>query len=57
VGLNGVNIAMGYAIASYMGLAFYYVDNLTAQWRGPLGIALVWPFMMIIICFFIPGKP
>jgi hypothetical protein len=56
VGMNGVNIALGYGLATYMGLAFYYVDSPVAQWRGPLGIALIWPFMMILICFIIPGK-
>ncbi|KEF54374.1 uncharacterized protein A1O9_09540 [Exophiala aquamarina CBS 119918] len=57
VGMNGVNIALGYALASYMGLAFYYVDNPGAQWRAPLGIALIWPFMMILVCFVIPESP
>lgn len=47
VGMNGVNIALGYGLASYMGLAFYFVDNPQAQWRGPLGIALIWPFMQV----------
>jgi hypothetical protein len=42
VGLNGINIALGYALASYMGLAFYYSHDPTTQWRSPLGIALVW---------------
>src|ERR1700761_6557640 len=57
VGMNGVNIALGYGLASYMGLAFYYVDNPAAQWRGPLGIALIWPFMMMLVCLVIPESP
>lgn len=57
VGLNGINIAMGYALASYMGLAFYHVKVPAAQWRGPLGLALIWPLLMIIICFFVPESP
>jgi MFS family permease len=57
VGLNGITIALGYALASYMGLAFFYSTSPVAQWRAPLGIALVWPFMMILVCFIIPESP
>ncbi|KAF2096436.1 MFS general substrate transporter [Rhizodiscina lignyota] len=57
VGMNGVNIALGYALASYMGMAFFYAKDPVAQWRGPLGIALVWPFMMLAILPFIPESP
>ena len=32
-----------------MGMAFYYAPYGEAQWRGPLGIALLFPFMMLII--------
>ncbi|KAF1813976.1 MFS general substrate transporter [Eremomyces bilateralis CBS 781.70] len=57
VGMNGVNIALGYGLASYMGMAFYYADNDATKWRGPLGMALVWPFMMLAILPFIPESP
>ncbi|KAJ9604940.1 hypothetical protein H2200_010329 [Cladophialophora chaetospira] len=57
VGMNGVNIALGYSLASYMGLAFYYVDDPATQWRAPLGLALVWPLVMILVCFVIPESP
>ena len=42
-----------------MGMAFYYAPYGEAQWRGPLGIALLFPFMMLIIIFlpFIPESP
>ena len=49
VGMNGVNIALGYALASYMGLAFFYSNDPVAQWRAPLGIALVWPVSLLIL--------
>jgi hypothetical protein len=55
--MNGVNIALGYAIASYMGMAFYFAASDTAKWRGPLGIALIWPAMMIGITFIVPESP
>jgi MFS family permease len=57
VGMNGVNIALGYALASYMGMAFYFADNPAAQWRAPLGIALLFPIIMLIIIAFVPESP
>lgn len=55
--MNGVNIALGYALASYMGMAFFFAEDGIAQWRGPLGIALLWPIMMIAIVFVVPESP
>jgi hypothetical protein len=40
-----------------MGLAFYYAKAPETQWRGPLGLALVWPFMMLLIICFVPESP
>ena len=59
MGMNGVNIALGYGLASYMGMAFYYAPYGQAQWRGPLGIALLWPFMMLLVISlpFVPESP
>jgi len=57
IGMNGVNIALGYAIASYMGMAFYFAESDDAKWRGPLGIALLWPAIMIAITFIVPESP
>lgn len=51
-------IASGYALASYMGLAFNSIkDNPEAQWRGPLGMALVFAVIMVAILPFIPESP
>jgi hypothetical protein len=55
--MNGVNIALGYALASYMGMAFFFADDPAAKWRGPLGIALLWPIMMIGVVFIVPESP
>jgi hypothetical protein len=52
--MNGVNIALGYAITSYMGMAFFFASSSAAKWRGRLGIAFLWPTMMIAINFFVP---
>ena len=40
-----------------MGTAFYYAKSDTAKWRGPLGMALIWPILIIIVCFFTPESP
>ncbi|KAF1848799.1 MFS general substrate transporter [Cucurbitaria berberidis CBS 394.84] len=56
VGMNGVSIALGYAIAGYMGIAFYFASS-DAKWRGPLYTALIWPIMMICITFLVPESP
>ena len=57
VGMNAVNIALGYGLASYIGLACYYSDDPIAQWRAPLGLALIWPIMMVFICWIAPESP
>ncbi|KAF1981968.1 MFS general substrate transporter [Aulographum hederae CBS 113979] len=59
VGIGGIGITTGYAIASYMGLAF----NLSleghdeAQWRGPLGLQCVFPLFMLLILPILPESP
>lgn len=40
-----------------MGLAFYSIQNSAAQWRGPLGLTLLWPLMMNLVCLYIPESP
>ncbi|OQV06790.1 hypothetical protein CLAIMM_11315 [Cladophialophora immunda] len=57
VGMNGVMIGLGYSIASYIGLAFFYSHNRTAQWRAPLGLAPFFPILMAIVLCFIPESP
>ena len=57
VGLNGVFLTIGYASSSYMGLAFFYSSDPVAQWRAPLGIALVWPVLTLISLPWLPESP
>ncbi|KAJ5557424.1 hypothetical protein N7494_001339 [Penicillium frequentans] len=41
VGMNGLMIALGFGLASWVGLAFNsLVSDSEAQWRGPLGIGI-----------------
>lgn len=57
VGMNGMGITLGYSLASYMGLAFYYDNNPSAQWRGPLGLALIFPVLQLVVIYFAPESP
>lgn len=57
VGMTGVMIGLGYATANYFGLAFFYDHNLTVGWRGPLGLALVFPVIVLAALPFIPESP
>lgn len=57
VGLTGVMIGIGNSIPAYMGLAFFHVDNPVAQWRTPLGLALIFPCLMLLIVLFVPESP
>lgn len=40
-----------------MGLAFFYTNDPVSQWRTPLGIALIWPVLMLLVCFIAPESP
>lgn len=40
-----------------MGVAFHFADKPTTQWRGPLGLALIWPALMIVVTFLSPESP
>ncbi|KAJ9496347.1 hypothetical protein LTR96_004373 [Exophiala xenobiotica] len=58
VGMNGMGITLGYSLASYMGLAFYYdQSNPSAQWRGPLGLALIFPVFQLLVIIWAPESP
>ena len=57
VGMNCLGIALGYALAAYMGLAFYYTKSPAAHWRAPLGLALIFPVAVLIVLLFVPESP
>lgn len=62
VGMNGVLIGLGYAIAAYIGLAFYegslHGVPPAWEWRSPLVIAIFWPILMVLIVrFWAPESP
>ena len=55
--MNGVGIAVGYALATYMGLAFYHATEMSTQWRGPYGISLIFTALPLIVMAFVPESP
>lgn len=57
MGMNGVCIALGYALATYMGLAFFYSTNMSTQWRGPYGISLIFTALPALLAWFLPESP
>lgn len=54
-----LGITTGYAIASYMGLAFNLSldSHPSAQWRGPLGLQCFFPVFMLVVLPFLPESP
>lgn len=40
-----------------MGVAFHFASNPGTRWRGPLGLALLWPALMIVVTFLSPESP
>jgi hypothetical protein len=57
VGMVGGGLVIGYSIASLMGLAGFYIQNLQAQWRVPLGLGLVFLVFMLCILPLLPESP
>ena len=57
VGMGGFALAVGYALATYMGLAFYYSTNPSTQWRGPYGISLIITAYPLLVMLWTPESP
>ena len=56
VGMCGVFVGTGYALGTYMGLAFHSATN-DAQWRGQYGVTIFINLIVVIIIFFTPESP
>jgi MFS family permease len=57
VGMHGVLICVGYALASWVGVGFYFVNASGAQWRIPLAIQCLAPLALAIGVLFLPESP
>ncbi|KIW69224.1 hypothetical protein PV04_05112 [Phialophora macrospora] len=56
VGITGVWVAVGYAMAAYFGAAFFSLGK-TVQWRLPLALGVVWPLLLLPALLAIPESP
>jgi MFS family permease len=52
----GVCICTGFALSGIMGLAFFSTHT-NAQWRGPLGLGMVFPVFMLFVISIAPESP
>ncbi|EHK42563.1 uncharacterized protein TrAtP1_002416 [Trichoderma atroviride] len=57
VGIHGIMICIGYSVASWVGLGFYFVNASGAQWRLPLAIQCLPPLILAIGVPFLPESP
>lgn len=57
VGMHGVMICVGYSLASWVGLGFYFVNASGAQWRLPLAIQCLPPLFLAVGIYFLPESP
>jgi MFS family permease len=57
VGLTGVMISIGYVLANWIGVAFYFVEAGGAQWRIPFALCAVPSFLTIFLLPLIPESP
>ncbi|KIY00059.1 uncharacterized protein Z520_03744 [Fonsecaea multimorphosa CBS 102226] len=56
VGMCGATCAFGFALSSYMGVAFWSTND-AVQWRVPLGLGAIIPLICGIIYLWVPESP
>ncbi|KAL1897470.1 hypothetical protein Sste5346_004208 [Sporothrix stenoceras] len=57
VQIHPAMINLGYTVASYTGIGFYYYSGHNNQWRGPLGLAGLFPFLFLVCMHWVPESP
>ncbi|KAJ3549748.1 hypothetical protein NM208_g336 [Fusarium decemcellulare] len=57
VDAHPILINLGYCIASYVGVGFYYVQGNNQQWRGPLAIGCLPSLLAVVSIPFMPESP
>lgn len=57
VGIHGVMLCLGYALASWIGLGFYFVNASGSQWRLPLAIQCLPPLILSCGIYLLPESP
>jgi hypothetical protein len=57
VGMFGVGLSSGYSIASWFGVAFYFVETPGAQWRIPIALTTIPSMLILLLLPSIPESP
>ena len=57
VGLSGAMIAMGYLLANWIGVIFYFVNAGGAQWRVPFALCILPSILVLCLLPVIPESP
>ncbi|CAK7226477.1 hypothetical protein SBRCBS47491_006245 [Sporothrix bragantina] len=50
------NIGMGYVLASFLGVGFYFVTG-NSQWRGVTGLQMLFPSLLLAGIYWLPESP
>jgi hypothetical protein len=56
VDIHTVSMMTGYAVASYVGLGFYFVSSKDV-WRGPMGLSAAFPCISLCGIYWAPESP
>lgn len=56
VDIHTVSMMTGYAVASYVGLGFYFVSSKDV-WRGPMGLSAAFPCISLCAIYWAPESP
>ena len=51
-----MNIGVGYVIASFIGIGFYFVSG-DSQWRGTTGLQMLFPGLLLAGMYWLPESP
>ncbi|KAJ9602248.1 hypothetical protein H2200_013368 [Cladophialophora chaetospira] len=57
VGSHGAMLAIGYNIASWVGLGCFFASNPAFQWRFPLALQTLFPVLLLAGSFRLPSSP
>lgn len=57
VQIHPAMINLGYTVASYTGIGFYYYQGHNNQWRGPIALSGFFPLLFLVCMHWVPESP
>jgi MFS family permease len=57
VGMFGISVSIGYSLASWLAVAFYFCSNTAVQWRLPLAVTAVPSLILLALLPLVPESP